>query len=60
MTTKSWYQSKLIWVGVVQVLIGALDLIQTNVLNSEVAAWGAVLTGTVTVILRVVTRTAIK
>jgi hypothetical protein len=53
--TKHWWESKLFWVGFLQILLGVVDLIETNVLQSERAAWGAVLTGTITIILRYLT-----
>lgn len=49
---KAWFTSKLNWLGIVQIVIGVLDLVKTNVLESEQAAWGAVVSGTVTIILR--------
>jgi hypothetical protein len=53
-------QSKLVWAGVAEVLVGLSDLLQTNVLGSEKAAWGAVGAGVVTIVLRIVTREAVR
>jgi hypothetical protein len=59
MSTKHLLASKLFWLGFLEVAVGVSDLIKTNVLDSEAAAWGAVLTGIATVILRVVTKQAV-
>jgi hypothetical protein len=60
MNTKHLLQSKLFWLGFLEVAVGVSDLIKTNVLDSEAAAWGAVFTGIATVVLRVVTRQAVR
>jgi hypothetical protein len=53
--SKSLIRSRLFWLGALQVGVGTLELIKTNVLDSETAAWGAVATGTITIVLRLLT-----
>jgi hypothetical protein len=48
---KPWWQSKLIWVGVLQVVLASLQLSQ-NVDWSDPMAWTLFGTGLVTIVLR--------
>lgn len=50
--SKTIFTSKLFWLGFVQIGTGVLDLIKTNILESETAAWGAVASGIVTIVFR--------
>lgn len=54
--TKSIFASKLFWLGVVQIITGVLQLIGTEVLMSDGAGWGAVASGALTIIFRIVTK----
>ncbi len=56
MDTKLWYQSKLVWLGVIQTLVGALTVISDFLQSGkQLDSLGIVLivTGILTVILRV-------
>lgn len=53
---KAWWQSKLFWFGVLQVVVGILELIATEVLLSDGGGWAAVVSGVVTIVLRYVTK----
>lgn len=52
---KSWYQSKLVWLGVIQTLIGSLGLVATYLADGVYTPEKFVLlaSGILTVILRV-------
>lgn len=52
--TKKWYSSKLLWLGVVQVIGGAAELI-VEVIEAPEAAIAAVVSGIATIVLRAVT-----
>lgn len=55
MADKKWYQSKLVWLGVVQTLIGAGQLVADLLKQSAITPTDITLlaTGILTVILRV-------
>jgi len=52
---KVWYQSKLVWLGIVQTLIGALGLVAEYLSKSDFSPASVVVlvSGILTVILRV-------
>jgi hypothetical protein len=54
--SKSLFASKVFWLGVAQLAVGVIDLVKTNVLESETAAWGAVVSGALTIVLRLLTK----
>jgi hypothetical protein len=57
---KHLLRSRLFWLGALELLVGMADLVRTNVLESERAAWGAVITGAMTILLRIVTTKAVR
>ena len=52
---KAWYQSKLVWLGVIQFLIGCLGLIGEFLKNGDYSPFAVtvLLTGVLTVVMRV-------
>ena len=54
-STKKWYQSKLVWLGVITTLLGVLPLVQQLVSQASIqpADFVALFSGILTVILRV-------
>lgn len=55
MDSKVWYQSKLVWLGVIQTLIGGLGVLGEFLQKADYSpfAMTAVATGILTVVLRV-------
>jgi len=53
--SKSIFRSRLFWLGALQVVGGAVELVRTNLSSDGAIAWGAVLSGVVTILLRAVT-----
>jgi hypothetical protein len=55
---KAWYASKMVWLGIVQLVLGLAELLATTPIleGSEVAAVAATVAGALTVALRLVTR----
>ena len=54
MESKKWYQSKLIWLGIIQTLIGILGLVADflNASNFTSADFVVLVSGALTVVLR--------
>ena len=52
---KKWYESKLVWLGVIQTVIGVLGLLATFLEVGDFAApaVGALVIGALTVVLRI-------
>jgi len=51
--TKTWYQSKLVWIGALQLAAGGLDsLMKVDDIPPDVYKWLLMLSGLVTVIMR--------
>lgn len=56
MNTKSWVKSKMVWVGVIEVLIGVLTAISGNLqIGTPLTVFGIL-----QIILRVITTTSIR
>lgn len=55
MTTKAWYKSKVVWLGVITTLLGAVPVLVdlANAYNIPVAAVGTAVIGVLTVVVRV-------
>lgn len=53
---KSLFASKLFWLGVIQIATGVGELITSEVLNSDGAGWGAVVSGALTIVFRYLTK----
>jgi hypothetical protein len=50
---KGWYQSKLVWIGVLQMAAGGLDsLMEVEGIPPEIYKWLLMFSGIVTVIMR--------
>jgi hypothetical protein len=61
MEPKLWYQSKTIWAGIIEILIGVLGLLATflNVGAYSPEAWVLLVVGVLTIILRKMTEAPI-
>jgi hypothetical protein len=61
MTTKKWYESKLVWLGVLTALLGIIPLVQEMIAKGpvDVTAILTLISGIVVVVLRVWTNTPI-
>lgn len=55
---KPWFKSKLNWLGIAQLVVGAAELISTTPLfeGSEVAGTASMIAGVLTIALRTVTK----
>lgn len=58
--SKPWYASKMTWLGLFQAIGGIMEVVQTNVLESETAAWGALISGITTIIFRFFTERPVR
>ena len=53
MATKKWWQSKLVWIGTLQMMAGGLDsLMSVEDIPPELYKWLLMFSGVVTVIMR--------
>jgi hypothetical protein len=59
--TKAWYQSKTIWAGIIEVVIGVLGLLATFLAAGQFTAPAVtiLIAGVLTIVLRKLTDTAI-
>jgi hypothetical protein len=50
---KSWWKSKLIWVGILTAVLGFVEYLSTNALLSDAGkSWALMVVGVLTVVLR--------
>lgn len=59
---KKWYQSKLVWTGVIEIALGALDLLNDMLIQDTITPSGLIiiLMGVLTIVLRKITTTRIE